>query len=121
MNKDINTTLYYVAQILWLNGEKITGIEAVEDWYDNGKYMKEVAEITYEDGHKRYADIDGDSNLAAVYDIVATVLQMKPRSSAIETIKRDVYPKADIPKHKSDEQIIREYERDKAFAGVFGF
>ena len=92
MNKDINDTLCQLAKIMVMNGEPVKSIEAVEDWYDNGRYMKEVAEITYENGCRRYADIDCDSNLAAVYDVMAVVVGVKERAQMVENIKRGVYP-----------------------------
>ena len=52
---------------------------------------KEVAEITYDNVTRRYADIGCDSNLTAVFDVVAVIQQIKPRSSAIERIVRGVY------------------------------
>lgn len=104
MNKDINTTLAALVPILRMNGEKVASIEAVHDWYKgtyvekdgrHREYMKEVAEITYESGHTRYADIGGDANLTACYDVLAVVLDLKPRSSMIERIERGVYPKGE--------------------------
>ena len=93
MNKDINRTLTALVPILRMNGEMVKSIEAVNDWYKVGdrEYLKEVAEITYDNGTRRYADIGCDSNLTAVYDVVAVALQIKPRSSAIERIERGVY------------------------------
>ncbi len=93
MNKDINYTLAMLVPLLQANGEKIEKIEAVENWYTYGgrEYMKEVAEITYESGARKYADIGSDSNLAACYDVLAVILQLKARSSVIERIKRNVY------------------------------
>ena len=86
MNKDINKTLMALVPILRMNGEKVKNIEAVHDWYKVGgrEYMKEVAEITYDSGILRYADIGCDSNLTAVYDVLAVIQQIKPRSKAIE-------------------------------------
>lgn len=121
MNTNINETLFWLKEILRMNGENVKSIEAVEDWYDNGQYMKEVAEITYENGAKRYADIGCDSNLAAVYDIMAVMCDIKPRSQAIGEIKRDIYPKHEVPKRRSEREIIEDYEREKAFAVVFGY
>ena len=104
MNKDINTTLAALVPILRMNGEKITNIEAVHDWYKGTKvekdgrhreYMKEVAEITFDNGHRIYADIGGDSNLTACYDVLAVIQDLKPRSAYIERIERDVYPKGE--------------------------
>ena len=95
MNKDINKTLSALVPILRMNGEKVQTIEAVQDWYhvDGREYMKEVAEITYEGGSLRYADIGADSNLTAVYDVIGVIQQIRPRSKAIERIVRDVYEK----------------------------
>jgi hypothetical protein len=93
MNKDINRTLTALVPILRMNGEMVKSIEAVNDWYKVGdrEYLKEVAEITYDNGTRRYADIGCDSNLTAVFDVVAVIQQIKPRSSAIERIERGVY------------------------------
>ena len=76
-----------------MNREKVKTIEAVRDWYkvDGSEYMKGVAEITYENGHRRYADIGCDSNLTALYDILAVIQDIKPSSSKIERIERNVY------------------------------
>ena len=97
MNKDINHTLSALVPLLRMNGEKVVSIEAVEDWYtiDGREYMKEVAEIEYENGYCQYADIGCDSNLTAVFDVIAVINQLKPKSSMIERIVRDVYPKPD--------------------------
>ena len=93
MNKDINKTLMALVPILKMNGENVTNIEAVHDWYkvSDREYMKEVAEITYDNGTVRYADIGCDSNLTAIYDVIAVIQQIKPRSKAIERIERGVY------------------------------
>lgn len=93
MNKDINRTLMALVPILRMNGEMVKSIEAVNDWFKVGdrEYLKEVAEITYDNGTRRYADIGCDSNLTAVFDVVAVIQQIKPRSSAIERIVRGVY------------------------------
>ena len=93
MNKDINRTLMALVPILRMNGEMVKSIEAVNDWFKVGdrEYLKEVAEITYDNVTRRYADIGCDSNLTAVFDVVAVIQQIKPRSSAIERIVRGVY------------------------------
>ena len=93
MNKDINKTLMALVPILKMNGENVTNIEAVRDWYNVGdrEYMKEVAEITYDNDTVRYADIGCDSNLAAIYDVMAVIQRIKPESEAIERIERGVY------------------------------
>lgn len=94
LNKDINYTLMDIVPVLQKNDEKVVKIEAVQDWYEvNGReFMKEVAEITFENGYQIYADIGSDSNLAAVYDVLAVILYIKDRSDKIERIVRDVYP-----------------------------
>ena len=94
MNKDINYTLMAIVPVLQKNGEKVVKIEAVQDWYkvNEREFMKEVAEITFESGYQIYADIGSDSNLAAVYDVLAVILYLKDRSEKIERIVRDVYP-----------------------------
>ena len=94
MNKDINFTLAALVPILNMNGEKVRRVEAVHNWYhspDGREYLKEVAEIEYENGAVRYADIGCDSNLTAIYDVIAVIQEIKPKSSAIERIERGVY------------------------------
>ena len=83
MNKDINKTLSMLVPVLNQTGERIESIEAVHNWYKaenyegvTREYMKEVAEITFENGARKYADIGSDSNLAAIYDITAVLLQI---------------------------------------------
>lgn len=95
MNKYINRTLMALVPILRMNGEKVKSIEAVHDWYKgrDREYMKEVAEIVYDSGHRQYADIGSDSNLTAIYDVLAVIQRLKPESSVIERIERDVYLK----------------------------
>lgn len=98
MNKDINHTLMAIVPILKMNRYKVEKIEAVRDWYrgEEEEYCKEVAEITFEDGYKIYADIDCDSNLTAVYDIIAVLTDIKPRSRRIERIERGVYEMPEV-------------------------
>lgn len=97
MNRDINATLYALVPVLRINGEKVKNIEAVQDWYTVGgcEYMKEVAEITYDSGYRKYADIDCDSNLTAVYDTLAVIQGLKAPSNAIQRIVRGCYEAAD--------------------------
>ncbi len=98
MNKSINHTLMALVPILNMNGEKVKSIEAVRDWYKAGgrEYCKEVAEITYENGHRIYADIGCDSNLTAVYDVIAVIQDFKPRSKKIERIERGIYEMPEV-------------------------
>lgn len=93
MNKDINKTLMALVPILRMNGENVAKIEAVKDWYKvNGReYCREVAEITYDSGHRKYAGIGCDSNLTAVYDTVAVIQSLKPTSAVLGRIERGVY------------------------------
>ena len=112
MNKDINRTLTALVPILRMNGEMVKSIEAVNDWYKVGdrEYLKEVAEITYDNGTRRYADIGCGSNLTAVYDVLAVTQQIKPRSSAIERIERGVYrqyPIGSIPSAADVRPVVR--------------
>lgn len=97
MNKDINHTFNALVPILRMNGENVKSIEAVQDWYKVGKqqYMKEVAEITFDSGHRIYADVGCDSNLTAVYDVIAVIQEIKAKSSKIERIVRNIYEKDD--------------------------
>ena len=98
MNKDINITLAALVPLLQMNREKVVSIEAVRDWYKVGdrESCKEVAEITYENGHRRYADIGSDSNLTACYDVLAVIQEIKRGSEKIERIERDVYEKSEV-------------------------
>ena len=95
MNKDINKTLMALVPILRMNNEKVQKIEAVKNWYtlNDKEYMKEVAEITYDSGHKIYADIGCDSNLTAIYDVIAVIQQIKPASTCIQRIERNEHEK----------------------------
>lgn len=117
MNKDINFTLSALVPLLQMNHEKVVSVEAVEDWYevDGREYMKEVAEITYESGYCQYADIGCDSNLTAVCDVIAVINQIKPKSSRIERIVRDVYEKPHIPAEQPETCI---YYRDGKCIGT---
>lgn len=96
MNKDINKTLAALVPILRMNGENVVKIEAVKDWYKlgNWEYMKEIAEITYRSGHRKYADIGCDSNLTACYDVLAVIQEIIPQSEKVERIERGVYDDA---------------------------
>lgn len=96
MNKNINKTLMALIPVLRMNGENVVKIEAVRDWYKvgNREYMKEIAEITYRSGHRKYADIGSDSNLTACYDVLAVIQEIKPQSEKVERIERGVYEDA---------------------------
>ena len=99
MNKTINHTLMALVPVLRMNGEKIKRIEAVQNWYKvkgEKEYCKEVAEITFDDDYQIYADIGCDSNLTAVYDVVAVIQDIKPRSEYIQRIVRGVYEMPEV-------------------------
>ena len=117
MNRDINFTLSALVPLLRMNGEKVVSVEAVEDWYeiDGREYMKEVAEITYENGYRQYADIGCDANLTAVYDVIRVIQQVKPKSARIERIVRDVYEKPRTTTEKPETCI---YYRDGKCIGT---
>lgn len=109
MNQDINKTLSALVPIFRMNGVKVKSIEAVRSWYKapdqlefykTGKkrireYCKEVAEITFDNGRRTYADIGCDSNLTACFDVLAVIQEIKKKSDAIERIERGIYPQAD--------------------------
>ena len=101
MNKDINHTLMALVPILNMNGEKVKTIEAVHNHFKDG-YLKEVAEITYTNGYQRYADIGSDSNLTAVYDVVAVIQEIKPASSGINRIERGIYEMPELQEAEYD-------------------
>lgn len=111
MNNDINNTLQALVPILQMNGEKVQSIEAVQDWYtiDGREYMREVAEITYTSGYRKYADIGCDANLTAVYDVMAVIQDIKPRSECIGRIVRGVY---EMPSVEPELKKISEWQAD---------
>ena len=119
MNRDINFTLSALVPLLRMNGEKVVSVEAVEDWYeiDGREYMKEVAEITYENGYRQYADIGCDANLTAVYDVIRVIQQMKPKSEKIERIVRDVYPKPEVPNTNAGDTLSSPYDPERTEKG----
>lgn len=93
MDKGINKTLMALVPILQSNGENIVKIEAVNNWFvgvDNKEHKVEVAEITYADEYRKYADINHDSNLAAISDVLGVVLYEKPAFDYIGKIERNV-------------------------------
>ena len=73
----------------------VKAIRAVENWYkddeDGCEYVRELAEVEFEDGHKKYAHIGSDSNLTAIYDVVGTLLQQPRHPWAKDIGGRIVY------------------------------
>ena len=111
MNNDINKTLQALVPILQMNGGNVQSIEAVQNWYTiNGtEYMKEVAEITYTSGYRKYADIGCDANMTAVYDVMAVIQDIKPRSECVGRIVRGVY---EIPAVEPELKELSEWKAD---------
>lgn len=98
MDKDINYSLHDLRKIMRGNGIKVKSIEAVRDAYD------ELAEIVYENGSRDYANISCDSNLAAVYDVLAVVLEIKREVTPVGTIIRNGYERPeDFWESRSDD------------------
>lgn len=89
MDEGLNKCLEYLALAIKETRLPVRSIRPAMDYYKIGdrEYQKEVAEIEFENGTKRYADIGGDSNLAAIYDVVAVLMDKKPRSKVIERIE----------------------------------
>ena len=50
---------------------------------DREGYKKEVAEIVFQNGTKTYADIGGDANTTAMYDVLAVLCRLKRPSKGI--------------------------------------
>ena len=50
---------------------------------DKDGFHKEVAKLTFSNGSKIYADIRGDANTTAMYDVLAVLCQLKPKSKNI--------------------------------------
>lgn len=55
-------------------GKNIVSIVPVTVPIDGTKYVKDVARITYKNGHTRDIDIDCDSGIAAVYDVARALV-----------------------------------------------
>lgn len=91
MDKGLQKCLDKLTEALQYSSESnVARIRACYDYFRAGsdprEYMKEVAEIEYKTGHKIYADIGGDSNLAAIYDIASVLVGKKKQSSVIQRI-----------------------------------
>lgn len=95
MDKGINQSFKNLTKALKYTREPIKQIRAVEATTIEG-YIKDVAEVTYEDGHTKYADIGADSNLSALYDVMAMLVGIKPQSIGIKAIKPIEKPKSII-------------------------
>lgn len=68
---------------------------------DKDGYYKEVAKITFTTGTEIYADIGGDANTAAMYDVLAVLCQQKPRS-------RGIYKVIDLTDDEQNDMTSRE-------------
>lgn len=88
MDKSINTAFIYLVKALkYTRDHNVKAIHACVNTDEDG-YQKEVAEIEYEDGYKLYADIGGDANTTAMYDVLAVLCDLKRPSSNIHDVKR---------------------------------
>ena len=88
MDKSINTAFIYLVKALkYTRDHNVKAIHACMNTDKDG-YQKEVAEIEYEDGHTLYADIGGDANTTAMYDVLAVLCGLKKSSSNIHDVKR---------------------------------
>lgn len=89
MDKGLHAAFRHLTEALQHTRDKdIVSIIPCADLFhvDTMVYMKEVAEITYKNGRKLYADIGGDANTAAMYDVLAVICGLKNPSNAIERI-----------------------------------
>lgn len=101
MNRTINKSLELFRQIMNISGERIKRIEAVKDKYtclvqDGGfivvESYNEVAEITYDNDYKDYVYIMGDSDSAAIYDILKAMFGHSKYYEVKGEIERGIYP-----------------------------
>lgn len=87
MDRGLNKAFEKLTEALQFTGDKnVVAIRACRATHDGG-FIKEVAEITFRNGSKFYADIGGDSNTTAMYDVLAVLCGLKPRSHNIEKIE----------------------------------
>ncbi len=92
MDAGITECLYYLGKALSKTRYKVQRIKPCQNWYivreedKEHEYMKEVAEITFQNGDVIYADIGGDSNSAAIKDVMYVVDGDKKQSSKIERL-----------------------------------
>ncbi len=92
MDAGITECLYYLGKALSKTRYKVQTIKPCQDWYKvreedrEHEYMKEVAEITFQNGDVIYADIGCDSNSAAIKDVMYVVDGDKKQSSKIERL-----------------------------------
>lgn len=91
MDRGIQKCMDALVEALKHTRESVKEIKVARDWFRVGEsdheYMKEVAEITFDGGGKMYADIGGDSNLAAIYDVISVLMEKKEESGYIQRIE----------------------------------
>ncbi len=91
MDKGLHEAFKHLTKALQYTRDKdVVSISACLDYYhasDDREYVKEVAEITFESGRKMYADIGGDANTTAMYDVLAVLCEQKRPSTKIERIQ----------------------------------
>ena len=90
MDRGLHEAFEHLTEALQYTRDKdVVSIVPCLDYYhasDGREYVKEVAEITYRSGRKIYADIGGDANTTAMYDVLAVLCEQKHPSQKIERI-----------------------------------
>ena len=91
MDKGLHEAFRHLTEALQYTRDKdVVSIMPCLDYYhasDGREYVKEVAEITFESGQKMYANIGGDANTTAMYDVLAVLCEQKRPSTKIERIQ----------------------------------
>lgn len=95
MDAGISDCLSHLASSLRRTRYQVKNIIPCENYYhsinEDGEddiYMKEVAEIILQNDVVIYADIGGDSNYAAIKDVLEVIEGKKKQSSKIESLVR---------------------------------
>lgn len=95
MDSGLNKAFEKLTEALQFTRDKnVASIRACINTDKNG-YKKEVAQITFKDGWKMYADIGGDANTTAMYDVLATLCELKKPSKGIYRVE-PIIEKPDI-------------------------
>lgn len=91
MDAGITECLYYLGKAYSRTRYKVQSIKPCNDYYKDDEepeheWLKEVAEITFQNGDVIYADIGGDSNSAAIKDVTDVIEGNKKPSRKIERL-----------------------------------
>ena len=94
MDRGITECMFYLGKVFSKTRYDIQSIKPCNDFYkgtdsDTGEpveWMKEVAEITLKNGDVIYADIGGDSNSAAIKDVMMVIEGEKKPSTKVERL-----------------------------------